>query len=285
MSELVLAFKEYLTIIRFLSANSIEAYIADIKDYESFLLKNKKSLLLSSSENLLQYLITINNPRTQNRHLSTINTFYKFCDENYDNIQKPKASFAKIPQTLPKYLTNQDIMNKLKLIDKSTIIGLRDYAMILFLYATGVRVSELLSIKRDDITDNWIKILFAKGSKQRVIPIARIALEAFRNYISNRKDNSEFLFLNYKGNPISRISVFKITKKYCGVSPHIFRHSYATSLILGGADLMVVSELLGHSNIETTQIYTHIEQQHLKETIEQFHPLNKKEIYPFAKIQ
>ena len=278
MSELVLAFKEYLTIIRSLSANSVQAYISDIKDYESFILNNKKSLLLCSSEDLLQYLISIDNPRTQNRHLSSINTFYKFCDENYDNIQKPKASFAKIPQMLPKYLTSTQIMNKLDLIDKSSIIGLRDYAIILFLYATGVRVSELLSIKKDDITQNWIKVLFAKGSKQRIVPIASIALDALENYLSNRKNNSEYLFLNYKGDCISRISIFKITKKYCEVSPHVFRHSYATSLILGGADLMVVSELLGHSNIETTQIYTHIEQQHLKETIEQFHPLNKRKI-------
>ena len=278
MSELILAFKEYLTIIRSLSANSIDAYIRDVQDLESFLINNKKSLLLCTSEDLLQYLISIDNPRTQNRHLSSINTFYKFCDDSYDDIQKPKASFAKIPQTLPKYLTNTDIINKLELIDKSTTIGLRDYAIILFLYATGVRVSELLTIKKDDITNNWVKVLFAKGSKQRVVPIARIALEALENYLSNRKNNSKFLFLNYKGDCISRISVFKITKKYCGVSPHVFRHSYATSLILGGADLMVVSELLGHSNIETTQIYTHIEQQHLKQTIEQFHPLNKRKL-------
>ncbi|MEA3498003.1 MAG: tyrosine-type recombinase/integrase [Campylobacterota bacterium] len=274
MSELISAFGEHLTIIRSLASNTIDAYLRDIKDYEIFLISQKKSLLNSTSEDLLQYLITIKNPRTQNRHLSSINTFYTFCDEQYDDVIKPKASFSKIPATLPKYLTSKSIMTNLELIDRTKLIGLRDYAIILFLYATGVRVSELLTIKKNDINENWVKVVYAKGSKQRVVPIASIAIEALNKYFEALDKKSDFLFLNYKGTPLSRISVFKITKKYYDVSPHIFRHSYATSLILGGADLMVVSELLGHSNIETTQIYTHIEQRHLKETINSFHPLN-----------
>ncbi len=275
MSDLIVAFKEHLTIIKSLAFNTVDAYIRDILDFELFLSQIDKSLLDSSSEDLLQYLISIENPRTQNRHLSSINTFYNFCDENYDDVIKPKASFAKIPSSLPKYLNPDTIMKNLELIDDSKLLGLRDRAIILFLYATGVRVSELLTIKKNDIDENWVKVIYAKGSKQRIIPIAAIAIDALNDYLNKLEKKSDYLFLNYKGTPLSRISVFKITKKYYNVSPHTFRHSYATSLILGGADLMVVSELLGHSNIETTQIYTHIQQKHLTQTINSFHPLNK----------
>lgn len=276
MSEVVAAFEEYLTIIKSLAPNSVKAYINDLEDFESFLETKKQSLLSSNSELLVEYLQLIKNPLTQNRHLSSINNFYNFATENFDNIIKPKASFAKLPQKLPKYLDEKQIDDGLKLIDRSNELGLRDYAIILFLYATGVRVSELIQIKKSDIEENWIRILYAKGSKQRIVPIAQIALKALDEYLNERKYSSDTLFLNYLGKPISRISIFKITQKYFGVSPHVFRHSYATSLILGGADLMVVSELLGHSNVETTQIYTHISQKHLTQTIDQFHPLNTR---------
>ncbi len=278
MSEIIVAFKEYLTIIKALSLNTIQAYIADLIEYEQFLDNYNKKLLNSTSENLLDYLKQIKNPRTQNRHLSSINSFYNFANEYYDNIDKPKAQFAKLPKNLPKYLSNDTILNNLDLIDRSTELGLRDYAIILFLYATGVRVSELLQIKKNDIDKNWVKILYAKGSKQRIVPIANSAIKAINSYLENRKQKSEYIFLNYKGNHLSRISVFKITQKYFGVSPHTFRHSYATALILGGADLMVLSELLGHSNVETTQIYTHIQQQHLAQTIKEFHPINHRRV-------
>ncbi|MEA2050588.1 MAG: tyrosine-type recombinase/integrase [Campylobacterota bacterium] len=278
MSPLLVAFEEHLTIIKSLASNTIEAYMNDLKDYETFLIPLKKDLENSTSDNLLDYLSLIKNPRTQNRHLSSINIFYKFCEEYYDDIKKPKGTFAKVEKTLPKYLSNEQILEDASLIDRTTILGKRDYALILFLYATGLRVSELICVKTSDIDENWLKVVYAKGSKQRVVPIAKIAIDALNDYIDNRKEKSEYVFLNYKGKAISRISVYNITKKYFATSPHTFRHSYATSLILGGADLMVVSELLGHSNIETTQIYTHIEQKHLKETINKFHPLNNRRL-------
>jgi len=278
MSDILIAFKEYLTIIKSLASNSVDSYITDLNEFEEFLSYKKISLLNSTSEDLIEYLQLIENPRTQNRHLSSINSFYKFASENFDDVIKPKASFAKLPKKLPKYLSDEQILNNLELIDRSKETGLRDYAIILFLYATGVRVSELIEIKKNDIEKNWIRILFAKGSKQRVVPIADIALQALNEYLEHRSKKSEYLFINYLGDPLSRVSIFKICKKYYDVSPHVFRHSYATSLILGGADLMVVSELLGHSNLETTQIYTHIQQKHLAQTVKEYHPLNTRRI-------
>jgi len=276
MSDIITAFEEYLTIIKSLASNSVDSYISDLTDFEAFLIEKKLSLLSSSSEDLIEYLQSIKNPNTQNRHLSSINSFYNFASENFDDIIKPKASFAKLPKKLPKYLSDEQILHNLKLIDKSKEVGIRDYAIILFLYATGVRVSELIEIKKNDIEKNWVKILYAKGSKQRVVPIADIALEALSDYLEIRSKKSDYIFINYMGNPLSRVSIFKICKKYYNVSPHVFRHSYATSLILGGADLMVISELLGHSNLETTQIYTHIQQKHLAQTIKEYHPLNNR---------
>ncbi|MEA2018894.1 MAG: tyrosine-type recombinase/integrase [Campylobacterota bacterium] len=278
MSNILVAFQEHLTIIKSLSLNSVKAYISDLTEYETFLLNKNKELLNSTSDDLISYLKDVTNPRTQNRYLSSINSFYNFANEYYDDINTPKASFAKIPKKLPKYLSNGYILKTLNTIDKTKEIGLRDYAIILFLYATGIRVSELLQVKKDDINDNWVKILYAKGSKQRIVPIAKSAIDAIDKYLDIRKHKSQYIFLNYKGNHLSRISIFKITQKYFGVSPHTFRHSYATALILGGADLMVVSELLGHSNIETTQIYTHIQQQHLAQTIKEFHPINQRSL-------
>ncbi len=275
MNQLLEAYQEHLTIIRSLSQNTIEAYIKDLLSFEDYI---QKDLLEVQSEDLLSYLSTIQNPLTQNRHLSSINSFYNFAQENFDNVIKPQGSFAKLPQKLPKYLDNDTIMQSLDLIDRSKLLGLRDYAIIVFLYATGVRVSELINLTKNDYQNNWIKVRYAKGSKQRVVPIANFAQKALDNYLEKRDNKNEYLFLNYKGNPISRISIFKITQKYCGVSPHVFRHSYATSLILGGADLIVVSELLGHSSLETTAIYTHISQAHLRDTIKEYHPLSKDKI-------
>jgi integrase/recombinase XerD len=196
MIDIIVAFKEHLTIIKSLSIHTIEAYIRDVEDFNLLLLTKNKTLLNSTSEDLINYLQTIKNPRTQNRHLSSINSFYSFCDTTFDISQKPQSSFAKIPKTLPKYLSNEQIMKNLQLIDTSKELGLRDYAMILFLYATGVRVSELINIKKNDIEETLIKVLYSKGSKQRVVPIAQTALTALYSYLNTRKIKSNHLFIN-----------------------------------------------------------------------------------------
>jgi len=145
--------------------------------------------------------------------------------------------------------------------------------LILFLYASGCRVSEALGAKRGDISGGWFKIRFAKGEKERIVPLAPSAIEALEVYLQMAGIGSSDLWLNYKGERLSRISAFKIVKKHLGCSPHVLRHSFATALILGGADLRIVQELLGHSSLITTQIYTHIERENLTQTIS-YHPLN-----------
>lgn len=170
-------------------------------------------------------------------------------------------------------MINEEILDGINLIDRSTIIGLRDYALILFLYASGCRISEALSVQREDIVDGWLKIRFAKGEKERVVPLAPVATQALERYLSKQTMSSPYIWLNYRAKPLSRISAYKIVKKYLGVSPHVLRHSFASSLIIGGADLRVVQELLGHSSLETTQIYTHIQKQNLADTMNNFHPL------------
>jgi len=204
------------------------------------------------------------------------NAFFDFCYKYQFNPEVTKLKLSKIPKLLPKFLSFDEIQNSLALIDKSSWIGLRDYALILFLYATGTRISECLELSRSDIEGEWLRIRHAKGEKERIVPIAEISIEAIDKYLDAFKYERAFVWGNYKGDRLSRISAYKITQKYLHVSPHVLRHSYATSLIRGGADLRVVQELLGHASLLTTQIYTHIQKQDLKETVEVCHPMSSK---------
>jgi len=270
MSDIVVAFQEYLSITRALDKATISSYIGDIKQFEEFL---SKPLLQADMDDIFDFLALFDNKRTLNRKLSSINSFFAFCHRQNFTDTKLNIPMAKVPKNLPKYLSFEEIQKGLELIDRSTLIGLRDYALILFLYASGCRISEALKAQRSDILEGWLKIRFAKGAKERVVPLAPIALQALEEYLSKQSISSSYIWLNYKGNPLSRISAYKIVKKYLGVSPHVLRHSFASSLIIGGADLRVVQELLGHSSLETTQIYTHIQKQNLQDTLNRFHPL------------
>ncbi len=272
MSRSLEAFIEYITIVKGLGIKSIEAYQSDLVAFEAFL---KKDLIKANLDDILRFLEQWTNRNTINRKLSSINSFLKFCmkEDFIDNM--PILKQFKTSKKLPVLLDNDEIMQSLKHIKKDNWINYRDYAFILFLYATGTRVSEAIEIKKDDINNSWLKIRSAKGDKQRIVPIAQTALLSLNEYLSKREKKSEYIWINYKGQKMSRITAFKITKKYLNVSPHVLRHSYATSLILGGADLRVVQELLGHSSILTTQIYTHIEQKNLEQTVRKYHPLSK----------
>ncbi|MEA2099605.1 MAG: tyrosine-type recombinase/integrase [Campylobacterota bacterium] len=270
MSNELEAFLEYITVTKALSKKSVEAYTSDLSLIEDEL---SSPLIKLDSKAVLEVLTRYNNKRTLNRKLSSINAFFDFCYKNQFKDEKTKLKSAKIPKLLPKFLSYEEILRGLELCDRTTWIGLRDYALILFLYATGARISEALSLKREDIEGEWLNIRHAKGDKERIVPIAKVAVDAIKAYLIEFKYEKDFVWCNYKGGVLSRISAYKITQKYLGVSPHVLRHSYATSLITGGADLRVVQELLGHSSLLTTQIYTHIQKQDLKDTVEVCHPM------------
>ena len=272
MSNELEAFLEYISITRALSKKSVEAYMSDLLHLENEL---QTPLIQLDTAKILSILSRYKNKRTLNRKLSSINSFFDFCYKSQFSDEKTKYKFAKIPKQLPKFLPYKEIQSSLELIDTTKWIGLRDYAFIMFLFATGARVSEALSINKDSIEDTWLYIRDAKGQKERVVPIAKVAVDAIKSYLNVRPKDSEYIWVNYKGSKLSRISAYKIVQKYLGVSPHVLRHSYATSLISGGADLRVVQELLGHSSLITTQIYTHIQKQDLKETVEVCHPMSQ----------
>jgi integrase/recombinase XerD len=273
LSRYLEAFLEYLLINKGVSKNTYEAYKRDLVQFEKFI---EKPIIEADSQDVIRFLSTIENKRSLNRKLSSINSFFDFAYKRNFVDEKFKIKQAKIPKSLPKYLTKEEILNAISHIDSNaTWFELRDKALILFLYATGLRISEALNIKTSDIEDGWVKVEMAKGEKQRIVPIADIALNALKEYLHKRPCSTEIIFVNKNCDKLSRISAFNITKKYLNVSPHVLRHSFATALVLGGADLRVVQELLGHASLNTTQIYTHIQKENLKETVLKYHPLEE----------
>ncbi|ADN09409.1 tyrosine-type recombinase/integrase [Sulfurimonas autotrophica] len=275
MSNELEAFLEYITVTRALSKKSVEAYKSDLCAIEK---KLSKPLICLDTQKLMSVLFSYKNKRTLNRKLSSVNAFFEFCYKQHFSSQKTKLKFAKIPKLLPKFLSYEDILSGLDLIDRTNWIGKRDYALILFLYASGTRISECLELMLGDIEEGWLHVRHAKGEKERIVPLAKVAKKAVDEYMFASAINKEYVWCNYQGGKLSRISAYKITQKYLGVSPHVLRHSYATSLIRGGADLRVVQELLGHASLLTTQIYTHIQKQDLKDTVEVCHPMAKEKI-------
>ncbi len=270
MSDILEAFEEYLSVTKALDPLTIEAYLRDLTQLESAI---PKPLTRMETADVLGFLAQFDNKRTLNRKLSAINVFFDFCHRNDWTHHSIIIPMARTQKSLPKYLSYETIMAGLTGIDRSTLLGLRDYALILFLYASGARISEALACRRSDLQEGWLTIRYAKGEKERIVPIAPAAIEAVEAYLAASDIRSSALWMNYRGEPLSRISAYKITQKYLGVSPHVLRHSFASALIVGGADLRVVQELLGHSSLVTTQIYTHIQQQHLEQTVQRYHPL------------
>ncbi|RLA66479.1 MAG: integrase [Epsilonproteobacteria bacterium] len=273
MSDLLQAFEEYLSVTKALDSSSVSSYVSDLSQLEE---RSHKKLTKINTEDVLGFLAEFKNKRTLNRKLSSINAFFNFCHKQNFTHEKIKIPMARVAKNLPKYVNSTDILKALEDIDKSSILGLRNYALILFLYASGCRISEALLVQRIDITEGWLKIRFAKGEKERMVPLAPVAIEALEQYMQKQSINSNYIWLNYQGSVLSRISAYHIVKKYLGVSPHVLRHSFASALIIGGADLRVVQELLGHSSLETTQIYTHIQKQNLADTMNTYHPLKGK---------
>ncbi len=266
------AFFEYITVTKALSKKTIEAYKNDLNALE---IEAKKPLIKLQSDEIFPLLSKFENKRTLNRKLSSLNAFFDFCYKSNFISDKLHFRSSKTPKNLPKFLSFEQIQKGLSLIDRSNWIGLRNYALIVFLYASGARISEALELKSEDIEEEWLRIRHAKGQKERIVPLAKSAIDAINEYLNACPFESEYIWCNYKGKKLSRISAFEITKKYLGVSPHVLRHSYATALVSGGADLRVVQELLGHASLLTTQIYTHVQKQELQDTLLSCHPMAK----------
>ncbi|MDG1426867.1 MAG: site-specific tyrosine recombinase XerD [Flavobacteriales bacterium] len=287
------AFKSYLKIERSLSDNSILAYIRDVKKFADYAINLELSELKIERKDISNFLVLLKksniSARSQARIISGIKAFYKYLIlEDYikynptDLVESPKIGFR-----LPDTLSLIEIDKLISAIDLSQQHGERNRSILETLYSCGLRVSELINLQLSNINfnENYIKIT-GKGNKQRLSPISGKALKYLSIYINEvrvhldiKKGNSDFVFLNNRGAKLSRVMIFLIIKKLAEkiglnkkISPHTFRHSFATHLIEGGADLRAVQEMLGHSSITTTEIYTHLDNDYLRSNIIQFHP-------------
>jgi len=282
---------------RQLSPNTVQSYRTDITRYLGYLAEHKvKNENAISTDHVIAYLEDLAEiplaPSSLARNLSSIRMFHRFMvNEGYcqkdvtENIDSPK-----LPKRLPKILDIQDIEAIFANIDIKTDGGVRDRAMLELLYGSGLRISELLSLRLPALMmeDGWVRV-FGKGMKERIVPFGDEAKNWLSLYIQHVRPllaanikAEDIIFLNMRGTQLSRMGVWKIIQKYTNlahidkaVSPHVFRHSFATHLLEGGADLRAVQEMLGHSDIATTQIYTHLDRNYLKEVHKTFHPREK----------
>jgi len=284
-------FKIYLSIERSLSDNTVSAYISDIEKFaENF--KNTSPIKVNRKD-LMIFIDFLGkksiSARSRARNLSSIKSFYNYLifDNKLENNPCENIHSPKLDKKLPIFLSIEEVNKIIESVDLSQENGERDRNILETLYSCGLRVSELVKLKISniDFNDQYIKII-GKGNKQRIVPINKTLIKYLNIYINNirsknkiKKGNEDFLFLNKRGTKLSREMIFLIVKKYIkianvkkNISPHTFRHSFATHLVEGGADLRAVQEMLGHSNITTTEIYTHLDTNYLKEEIINFHP-------------
>ena len=291
----IAAFKTYLRLEKSLSTNSIDAYVHDIEKLVQFLDYTNVGLgaTQSKTEHLRNFLKWVNelgmSATSQARILSGLHSFYKYLLlENLIHTDPTELVDApRIGRKLPDTLSKEDVEILLEGVDRSTPEGERNRSMLETLYSCGLRVSELVNLKISDIfpKEAYIRII-GKGNKERLVPIGRTALkhielykQSVRHLIEVTKGEEDILFLNRRGSRLTRVMVFTIIKNLaqkCGVkktiSPHTFRHSFATHLVEGGADLRAVQEMLGHESITTTEIYTHIDRTFLTAQILKYHP-------------
>tara|TARA_B100000900_G_scaffold145234_1_gene123094 strand:- start:18033 stop:18932 length:900 start_codon:yes stop_codon:yes gene_type:complete len=286
-------FKSYLKIERSLSINSVDAYIRDVYKFADYIKNNNMSVLKINLNDIREFINEINkigiSARSQARLISSIKSYYKFLlIEGY--IKNSPAELLVSPKVgikIPVVLSIEEINNLIKSIDLSSKHGERNRAIIETIYSCGLRVTELINLKISNIffKDNFLKII-GKGNKERLCPIGNKTLNYLKTYIdnirchsiSNEKD-SNIVFLNNRGSRLSRVMIFLMMKKYAelagikkNISPHTLRHSFATHLIDGGADLRAIQEMLGHQSITTTEIYTHLDKEYLRSNIISYHP-------------
>ena len=286
-------FKSYLTIERSLSSNSVDAYIRDVQQLALFAENKKKTEIQIDKSDLSEFVAAISKSgkaaRSQARIISGIKAFFKYLImEDYIKTDPTELLEApKIGMKLPDTLSVEEIDKLISAIDLSKEQGERNRAILEILYSCGLRVSELITLKLSNISfaEGFIKVV-GKGNKERLAPIGSTALKYLNIYLNEvrnhqkiQKGQEDIVFLNRRGKQLTRVMIFTIIKQLAEkislkkkISPHTFRHSFATHLIQGGADLRAVQEMLGHESITTTEIYTHLDKEYLKEAIISFHP-------------
>lgn len=288
-------FKSFLALEKSLSENSIEAYLHDVEKLVQFLEYKKygfspKDIELKHLQEFLKWINELGmSSGTQARLISGIKGFYKYLlIENILNTDPTALITApRLGRKLPDTLSVIEINNIIAAIDLSLPEGQRNKAMLETIYSCGLRVSELVNLKISNLyfKDGFVKVI-GKGDKERLVPIGSVAIKQINIYRDEvrchhiiKKDQEDFLFLNRRGAKLSRVMLFTIIKQLAlkidlkkHISPHTFRHSFATHLIEGGADLRAVQEMLGHESITTTEIYTHLDRDYLRQAIIQFHP-------------
>ncbi|MBV6478971.1 MAG: Tyrosine recombinase XerD [Ignavibacteria bacterium] len=291
-------FINYLRNEKSVSENTIQAYTFDLDKLFEYLTTEKSVEKLSSLtdemlNDFIKSLYFVKNDivfssKSIARIISTLRTFFKYLDNEKvisinpaENLESPK-----IPKILPEVLSVEEMEKLLELPDSDNKLGLRDKALLETMYASGLRVSEVINLEISNVffNDGFVRI-FGKGSKERIVPIGKTALKYVTRYVKESrnqlksKNSQNYLFLNFRGGKLSRMGILDIIRKYSSmaginknVHPHTLRHSFATHLLQGGADIRIIQEMLGHSDISTTQIYTHVDKEYLIEVHKTFHP-------------
>jgi integrase/recombinase XerD len=288
-------FKSYLQLEKSLSAHSVSAYLSDLDKLTQFLESTGKQtppseIELSDLQGFIKWIAEIGlNQTSQARIISGIRAFYKYC--LLEDVSKKDPTLLleapKLKRRLPDILSFSEIESILKEIDVSTPEGTRNKAILETMYSCGLRVSEAVNLKLSQLylDIGFVKVT-GKGNKERLVPIGTDAVKFIRLYTDNtrvhtpiKKGEEDIVFLNRRGSRLSRVMIFLIIKDLVNkagikknISPHSFRHSFATHLVEGGADLRAVQEMLGHESITTTEIYTHLDREFLRRTLQEFHP-------------
>jgi len=293
--QTIIQFRNFLKLERSLSTNSISAYEADIRKFVAYLeIKNisvsPEQIKLANLKGFIEWINELGlHARSQSRIISGLKSFFKFLllDNQIETDPSGLLESPKIGRKLPEVLSIIEIDQIIAAIDLSTPEGQRNKAIIETLYSCGLRVSELVNLKLTNLyfNDGFIKVI-GKGSKERLVPIGSKAIKEIELYFTYRKllpnidkASQNIVFLNRRGKQLTRVMIFTIIKRLVEkaqikkiISPHTFRHSFATHLIDGGADLRAVQEMLGHESIITTEIYTHLDREYLRDAIIRFHP-------------
>jgi len=293
MNELLDEFIYHLAVERGLAENTLVSYRLDLNGYIAFCRKCGLSSLKQTDRNIIMsYLFQLQmegcSPATISRRLAAVRSFYRYLVSEDILFKDPASSleFPKLSQKLPRVLTVQEVELLLSQPSISEPAGIRDKAMLELLYATGIRVSELVSLDLEHVNlESGFVRCFGKGAKERIVPLGDVAVRYLKEYLVRGRNklkksgNTPALFVNQHGRRLTRQGFWKIIKKYAlaakinkEVTPHTFRHSFATHLLENGADLRSVQEMLGHADISTTQIYTHLTRQRLKDVYDRSHP-------------